>query len=204
MSGFLNTVAINLPEPSGSSPAEKPPGIIIIWLSFIRFVISLTESVISEAVKFLITKISLSAPALLNAFIVSYSQFVPGNTGMNTRGFANDDLQTSGHPFVYSAFSSLPSIFAVFVGYTASNGFSQAAKSSSIDILTSPTKINSSFVVLPIFSAFISVPAGTSTMIEPISASKSLSFTLSQRLTPILLPKDILAKASATPPERTV
>ncbi len=27
---FLNTAAINLPEPSGSSPAEKPPGNAII------------------------------------------------------------------------------------------------------------------------------------------------------------------------------
>ncbi len=35
--GFLNIVAINLPEPSGSSPALKPPGNAIICDEFIPF-----------------------------------------------------------------------------------------------------------------------------------------------------------------------
>ena len=43
---------------------------------------------------FLNTKVSASAPALSKAFAVSYSQFVPGNTGINTFGRATLCLHT--------------------------------------------------------------------------------------------------------------
>lgn len=46
-----------------------------------------TLSVTSDAERFLITITSGSAPALINALVVSYSQFVPGNTGIKTLGF---------------------------------------------------------------------------------------------------------------------
>ena len=78
---------MNLPEPSGSSPPEKPPGTNTIWLFLILLAKASTDSFTST--KFLITKISTSAPALSKAFFVSYSQFVPGNTGTNTLGLAN-------------------------------------------------------------------------------------------------------------------
>ena len=42
----------------------------------------------SFAERFLITIVSAIAPASSNAFAVSYSQFVPGKTGIRTRGFA--------------------------------------------------------------------------------------------------------------------
>ena len=77
---------MNFAEPSGSSPPEKPPGSAIIWLRPIASTNRSTLSSISCAVRFLITKISVSAPSRLNARAVSYSQFVPGNTGINTCG----------------------------------------------------------------------------------------------------------------------
>ena len=40
----------------------------------------------SSALMFLNTFVMTFAPARSNAFVLSYSQFVPGNTGMNTVG----------------------------------------------------------------------------------------------------------------------
>ena len=79
---------MNLPEPSGSSPPEKPPGTKIIWLSPTFFAKSSTDFAMLAAERLLITKISASAPALSAYFAESYSQFVPGNTGIRTLGFA--------------------------------------------------------------------------------------------------------------------
>jgi len=91
---FLNAVAKNLAEPSGSSPAENPPGNMIICDLSIAFTNSSTESRISSAVRFLNTLTIVSAPALSNALALSYSQFVPGNTGINTVGLATLFLHT--------------------------------------------------------------------------------------------------------------
>ena len=88
ISGFLKNAVINLPEPSGSSPPENPPGINIICDIFTLSAKSSTERITCSALRFLIIKISGSAPAASNAFAVSYSQFVPGNTGIRTLGFA--------------------------------------------------------------------------------------------------------------------
>ena len=52
------------------------------------FAASSIESSISEALRFLTTIICASAPARSNALAVSYSQLVPGNTGINTLGTA--------------------------------------------------------------------------------------------------------------------
>ena len=91
---FLNAVAKNLAEPSGSSPAENPPGNMIICDLLIAFSNSSTDSLIPCASRFLNTLTITSAPALSNAFVLSYSQLVPGNTGINTVGFANLFLHT--------------------------------------------------------------------------------------------------------------
>ena len=91
---FLNAVAKNFADPSGSSPAENPPGNMMICDWSIAFTNSSTESRISSAVRFLNTFTIVSAPALSNAFALSYSQFVPGNTGINTVGFATLFLHT--------------------------------------------------------------------------------------------------------------
>jgi len=86
--GLRKVVAINLPEPSGSSPPEKPPGSITICASLILRTISSIVSSISFGVKFFTTKISAIAPARSKARAVSTSQLVPGNAGINTLGFA--------------------------------------------------------------------------------------------------------------------
>ena len=79
---------MNLPEPSGSSPPEKPPGMKIICASPAFFAKLSADFEIPSLVRLLITKISASAPALSTAFAESYSQLVPGNTGIRTLGFA--------------------------------------------------------------------------------------------------------------------
>ena len=79
---------MNLPEPSGSSPPEKPPGSITICAFAISAAIRSIVSSMSAEDRFFTIKISGSAPANSNARAVSTSQFVPGNTGMKTLGFA--------------------------------------------------------------------------------------------------------------------
>ena len=91
---FLNAVAKNFADPSGSSPALNPPGNMMIWDSLIAFSKTSTESRIPCASKFLNTFVITFAPARSNAFAESYSQFVPGNTGINTFGFATLFLHT--------------------------------------------------------------------------------------------------------------
>ena len=86
ITALRNTVAKNLAEPSGSSPAENPPGNITIWAPAMAFLYSSTDCRISSAPRFLNTFVTTFAPARSNAFVLSYSQLVPGNTGMNTVG----------------------------------------------------------------------------------------------------------------------
>ena len=85
---FWKAVAKNLAEPSGSSPALKPPGNMMIWAWLIAFSNTSTESTMSAASMFLNTLVITFAPAFSNAFALSYSQLVPGKTGMNTVGCA--------------------------------------------------------------------------------------------------------------------
>ena len=87
-------MAMNLPEPSGSSPPENPPGSITIWLVSISLTILSIVSLISAGVRLFTTRIDASAPAFSNARAVSTSQFVPGNAGINTLGFATLFLAT--------------------------------------------------------------------------------------------------------------
>ena len=77
---------INLPLPSGSSPAEKPPGNMTICAEAIRRLISSTDSFNSPASLFRKMKISVSAPARSKALALSISQFVPGMAGIKTFG----------------------------------------------------------------------------------------------------------------------
>ena len=91
---FWKAVAKNLADPSGSSPAEKPPGNMIICAWEIAFSKASTDSLMSSALRFLNTLVTTLAPARSNALVLSYSQLVPGNTGMNTVGFATLFLHT--------------------------------------------------------------------------------------------------------------
>ena len=86
MRSFRNAVAKNLADPSGSSPAEKPPGNMMICASAIPLAYSSTEERMSSSVRLRNTLVVTAAPALSNALAESYSQFVPGKTGMKTRG----------------------------------------------------------------------------------------------------------------------
>ena len=79
---------MNFALPSGSSPPLKPPGSMIICDCFILLSIASTDSLIASIFRFLITSVSTCAPARSNTLAVSYSQFVPGNTGISTLGFA--------------------------------------------------------------------------------------------------------------------
>ena len=89
---FLSLIHIyavmNLAEPSGSSPPEKPTGIMTIWDSLMRRASSRVDSATFSGVRLLITKTSASAPAARKARAESNSQLLPGKTGMITRGLA--------------------------------------------------------------------------------------------------------------------
>ena len=136
---FWNAVAKNFAEPSGSSPALNPPGNIIIWAWEIAFSNSSTDSRIPVASKFLNTFVMTLAPALSKAFLLSYSQFVPGKTGINTVGWASLWLQIWISDVLNRRsliFSSL--LVADFVANTFSNGSSHAALASARVISASP------------------------------------------------------------------
>ena len=90
--GDFMIAAMNLPEPSGSSPAEKPPGIMRICEREMASAKALSDSARPAASKLRRTRISGSAPARRNARAVSYSQLLPGKTGMITRGLATRSL----------------------------------------------------------------------------------------------------------------
>ena len=85
---FRKKEVMNFAEPSGSSPPEKPPGMKIICDSAIRFATCSTESLMSCFVILRTTMISGSSPASAQAFAESYSQLLPGKTGIRTCGFS--------------------------------------------------------------------------------------------------------------------
>ena len=88
--------AMNLALPSGSSPPEKPPGSMTIWEASMAFTRASQLAVTSAGVRLRMTRISGSAPAARKALAVSYSQLVPGNTGMMTLGLATPILGAAG------------------------------------------------------------------------------------------------------------
>ena len=97
---------MNLALPSGSSPPEKPPGSITIWLSPIARTKASQLAVTSAGVRLRTTRIFGSAPARAKARAVSYSQLVPGNTGITTLGFATPTLGAAGAAMVVLSFST--------------------------------------------------------------------------------------------------
>ena len=86
ITALRNTVAKNLAEPSGSSPAENPPGNMTIWAFAISLLYSSTDWRISSALMLRSTLVTTFAPDRSKALALSYSQLVPGNTGINTVG----------------------------------------------------------------------------------------------------------------------
>ena len=83
-------------EPSGSSPPEKPPGRNRIWAFWMARSSSRAESARAWGVRLRITTVSASIPARRQARTESYSQLVPGNTGITTRGLAISPSNTAG------------------------------------------------------------------------------------------------------------
>ena len=94
--GLRNRETISLAEPSGSSPPEKPPGRNTIWAFLMARSSSNAESARSWGVRLRMTTVSASIPARRQARTLSYSQLVPGNTGMTTRGRAISPSNTAG------------------------------------------------------------------------------------------------------------
>jgi len=70
-----------------------------------------------------ITNVSVIAPALLKAFAVSYSQFVPGNTGIITLGLGTETFGFTIEVALNSIFT-LSCLSLTLIGYTSSNVFS--------------------------------------------------------------------------------
>ena len=165
--GLRNAVAINLPLPSGSSPPEKPPGnAIICELSISAFIASIDFSISLEEL-FLTTNVFTFAPAFSKAFAVSYSQFVPGNTGINTVGVAmlcplNVLLITK------LSFSTSPLAFAV-VGNTLSRVLVNAFSNSLTLIATLSEVIIALSFNSPIWvPLFVKMGAETTSIMSPI------------------------------------
>ena len=75
-------LTINLADPSGSSAAENPPAKKMIFALAILATIVSTESAIAASFKVTNgTKLTL-APTCSKALAESYSELVPGKTGM--------------------------------------------------------------------------------------------------------------------------
>ena len=62
---------MNLAEPSGSSPDEKPPASAKIWQPLISRAITSIERAMSSAVRLQNTDVRTSAPAVRNALAMS-------------------------------------------------------------------------------------------------------------------------------------
>ena len=106
--GLRRKEAMNLAEPSGSSPPEKPPGINTTWAFRMACSSSWAEARRFSAVRFLTTTVSASMPAVRQARTLSYSQLVPGNTGITARGFAIPRASTAGAPLFQEMGSTTP------------------------------------------------------------------------------------------------
>ena len=122
-----------------------------------RFFISAMDSATSESVRFLNTKVSATAPAASNALAVSYSQFVPGKTGIKTLGLAYLFGDTA--TFLFSKLGQR--ISPLFpgsdrVGNIPSNGAFHAFERTSSGIEELPTLISGLSMVVPIGAALSS------------------------------------------------
>ena len=197
--GFLKILLMNFPEPSGSSPALNPPGNMMICAFSISFANNSIESCISCGFKFLNTTVLTLAPASSNAFAESYSQFVPGNTGMNTWGLVIGNFLVIVGVFWLKIFLASP-FCSTLVGNTFSNGSSQSLINSSKSNTTfSFTTIAFSLVVVPNNSNFaLSISSATSKTNEPYNGVNKSSVLLN--LNPILFPIQLFVITSAIPP----
>ena len=106
---------MNFAEPSGSSPPEKPPGRNTTWAERMARSKASAESKRALSVRLRTTTISASIPAARQARALSYSQLVPGNTGITALGRAILWAQTAGLPCSYIT-GATASVVPVWVG----------------------------------------------------------------------------------------
>ena len=176
-----NAVAKNFADPSGSSPAENPPGNIMICDCPIAFSNASTDSRISSALKFWNTLTITSAPAASNALALSYSQFVPGKTGRNTVGLATLCLQTYTLPASYSPVPTVSPPFVARVGKTASSVPVQAASASSMETCICPQTNERDSCTAPTASAAPKSPASAKAAVTSPSLPAETSATISPK-----------------------
>ena len=117
----------------------------------------------AEAVRFLITIVSVIAPAFSKALAVSYSQFVPGNTGMRTRGFAILAAGLIRVLLSYEKASGLVFSVGIIHGYTGSSFDSHALRRVSTETEKSILSITKSSFWLKTSPITFSLP-----LVEPL------------------------------------
>ena len=170
--GLWNRAAMNLPEPSGSSPALNPPGNINIWQRRIALASASTDCSMSRADRLRTTSTSGSPPAWAKARAESYSQLLPGNTGMMTRGFATDVLArpTAAGPG-YGLKTAVSAACPVWVGNTFSSVSSQACCAAARETVAPKTAISGFAWVWP--NKTYSIPASAVAGFSPAASSST-------------------------------
>ena len=155
------------------------------------------------------TTISASAPARSKARAESNSQFVPGNTGMRTFGFAPKDALRGLACWSWMYATASPTPFGACIGKISFSGASYAACTSLRDTDWSSNSIIGAAWVTPITFTFgnskrwLTAVISTSTMKEPRAGWKIARSAYLLNLTPILLPRAIFVIASGIPPWST-
>ena len=145
------------------------------------------------------TTVSASMPAATQARALSYSQLVPGNTGITARGFAIPLASTAGAPLSQEMGAAAPPSPAT-VGYTGSRTLSLRRSSSSTEALSLPMVMVGSAVVTPIFSQQgRETSSASSAMIMPGMGPHQGAPASGSEAKPTPLPKDIFMTASAVP-----
>ena len=190
---------MNLAEPSGSSPPEKPPGRNTIWLRRMAASSARTEESSASGVRLRTTTVSASSPARRTARALSYSQLVPGNTGISTRGFAVPILGAARVNAGASRTGAGPSA-GTPVGYTSASTASLRDNNSSIFAQSLPIVIIPSAVVTPrrtMERGSVSISSVSSARMAPLAGAYQSASSSGSAVKPIRLPKDIFITPSA-------
>ena len=191
---------MNLPEPSGSSPPEKPPGRKRIWLSRAAWANRAADSATLAGVWLFSTRISGVRPARSTARALSYSQLVPGNTGMSTFGLAAPALGAAREKAGASSTGTGAGSAGVRLGYTSSSTDSLRESSSSMGAESPPRAITGSAVVMPMrLAQDRSTSSVSSATMAPGRGMYQREGSPLSAAKPMRLPKDISMTASAMP-----
>ena len=171
----------------------------------IAFSNSATESRISSASIFLNTFTFVLAPARSNALALSYSQFVPGNTGINTVGCAILCVQIW---ISFVSYNLLSTGSLLFSSETVANTFSSGAfhvSTASFNEISVSAYVNfgsasTSPITVYVIASFSTHSAGTSATISPNAGANNSHASMSRSIfTPNPLPNAILLTAGITP-----